>query len=208
MADSADFGPSELGTKEYWDQAYTQEIQNYNDHGDIGDIWFGEDSVMKMVQWVEEEYPDPNTRIIDVGCGNGHLLLELAELGYTALTGVDYSAQAIELASTIAKQRLPEPSSVTYHSLNFLDPSDLQQLIISTSTSASSLQWDLVLDKGTFDAISLSAGSSETTQDPKRQYVEAICELLRDNGVLLITSCNWTQEELVKLFQPNLAIIM
>ncbi|KAJ1964643.1 Protein-lysine N-methyltransferase efm4, partial [Dispira parvispora] len=173
-------------------------------HGDIGDIWFGEDSVVKMVQWVESEYPDFDTRIIDVGCGNGHLLLELAELGYTSLTGIDYSAQAIDLASTIAKQRLPEPASVAYRSLNLLDPSEVEQLIASTSTPTSSSQWDLALDKGTFDAISLADGSSEATQDPKRQYVEAICDLLQDNGTLLITSCNWTQEELVKLFQPNL----
>jgi EEF1A lysine methyltransferase 2 len=40
--------------------------------------------------------------IIDLGCGNAAILLELAKNGFTHLTGIDYSAGAIELARRFA----------------------------------------------------------------------------------------------------------
>ena len=54
-------------------------------------------------------------------------------------------------------------------------------------------KFKLVIDKGTFDAISLS----ETAGGDKVQYVKSVHQMLQDQGLLLITSCNWTQSELV-----------
>ena len=50
----------------------------------------------------------PSYSILDLGCGNGRILLELGKKGYTCLTGVDYSPKAIELASAFSvDQGLP-----------------------------------------------------------------------------------------------------
>jgi 16S rRNA G1207 methylase RsmC len=46
--------------------------------------------------------------IIDVGCGNGVILVKLMEHGYTRLTGVDYSKTALELAEIYSKEEHPE----------------------------------------------------------------------------------------------------
>lgn len=56
--------------------------------------------------------------------------------------------------------------------------------------------FDVVLDKGTFDAISLSDEVDSQGKRPCERYAGAVTPLVRKGGMLLITSCNWTQEEL------------
>ncbi|KAJ5989297.1 hypothetical protein N7481_004507 [Penicillium waksmanii] len=58
--------------------------------------------------------------------------------------------------------------------------------------------FDIVLDKGTFDAISL-AGDAKDTQVCER-YPGIVRRLIRTGGFLIVTSCNWTEEELVHWF--------
>lgn len=53
-------------------------------------------------------------------------------------------------------------------------------------------QFDLVHDKGTFDAISLSVEAATACN----LYLARVEALVRPGGLLLITSCNWTEEEL------------
>lgn len=58
--------------------------------------------------------------------------------------------------------------------------------------------FDIVLDKGTFDAISLADDAKETRVC--QRYPGIVRRLLRAGGFLVVTSCNWTEEELVKWF--------
>lgn len=53
--------------------------------------------------------------------------------------------------------------------------------------------FDVVLDKGTFDAISLSGGEGRRACEGYRERVEP---LVKEGGWLVVTSCNWTEEEL------------
>ena len=49
---------SKLGRKDYWDSLYKLENSNYEQNNeDTGEVWFGQDSVEKMVDWVEEHIP-------------------------------------------------------------------------------------------------------------------------------------------------------
>lgn len=52
--------------------------------------------------------------------------------------------------------------------------------------------FSLVLDKGTYDVISMDDDSKEK----RNRYKENIVNLLQPNGMFLIVSCNWTQPEL------------
>ena len=61
-----------------------------------------------MVAWVDElltaRSAGRGVSILDLGTGNGLFLVEMAKLGYTNLTGTDYSKASIVLAQAIAER--------------------------------------------------------------------------------------------------------
>ena len=65
--------------------------------------------------------------------------------------------------------------------------------------------YDAVLDKGTYDAICMNPID---TQQQRRKYREAVSRLVCIGGLFIITSCNWTQAELLQQFDTgnNLAV--
>ncbi|KAI9208419.1 S-adenosyl-L-methionine-dependent methyltransferase [Polychytrium aggregatum] len=189
------FKPSDLGTKQYWDNAYTREVKNFDDFGDIGEIWFGESSVEKMIDWVLDNVTNKSTRTVDLGCGNGHLLLEMSALGYTNLVGVDYSEAAVDLAIKVADEQ--RRTGITYLPLDLLDEAAL-------AAGGHCDAYDLALDKGTFDAISLATpaeGGNGADAHPADLYPSRVASMLKDNGILVITSCNWVEAELIEKFK-------
>ncbi|KAH8827378.1 S-adenosyl-L-methionine-dependent methyltransferase [Flagelloscypha sp. PMI_526] len=182
-----ELNPSRLGTKSHWDHVYAEELKNFDEIGDEGEIWFGEASVEKMAKHV----PPANTlKILEVGCGNATLLLALAEEGYapTTLTGIDYSSDSIRLSESVAKSRGFE--NLTFETLDFLEASP---------TNTPGTGWDLLLDKGTYDAIALGAKDG-TGKSPASRYPERVKTLLKPGGFFLITSCNFTEDELRAAF--------
>jgi ribosomal protein L11 methylase PrmA len=63
-----------------------------------------------MVEWLQEHCL-PSEKILDLGCGNGHLIFALFEVGFTDLHGCDYSQKSLELCRAIAAQEYPELGS-------------------------------------------------------------------------------------------------
>lgn len=66
MSDS-ELDSSELGTHEYWQRTYTKEISNYDDHGDTGDVWFGEDSAVRVIDWICRCDLEKDIAVVDLG---------------------------------------------------------------------------------------------------------------------------------------------
>ncbi|XP_069468144.1 EEF1A lysine methyltransferase 2 isoform X2 [Ambystoma mexicanum] len=141
------FLPSRLGTKEHWDTAYRRELEAFLEYGDAGEVWFGEESVARLLRWLQKQKVPLDAAILDIGTGNGLLLVELVE--------------------------------------DFLNPSE------------ELLAFDLCVDKGTFDAISLDP---ECAAEKRQRYLASLRRVLKDNGHFLITSCNWTREELISQY--------
>ncbi|KAG9292842.1 hypothetical protein G9A89_016204 [Geosiphon pyriformis] len=205
-----EFGISELGTKEYWDALYEREITNFTDNRDIGEVWFGESAVEKMVNWITTNSPSKSTKILDLGCGNGHLLLTLAFKNYTNLTGIDYSPFAITLAKSISKHHGYE-HIIKYAVFDIFSPrmssnmndseNDLVKLLLHDENKTE-IAYDIVLDKGTYDAISLNPDIVRQQKlGEKDLYPELVKTLVKEEtGIFLITSCNWTEEELKSRF--------
>ncbi|XP_075699303.1 EEF1A lysine methyltransferase 2 [Rhinoderma darwinii] len=179
-----EFSPSVLGTKEHWDAVYSRELRTFQEYGDEGEIWFGEGSMTRVVRWLNTQKIPLTTSIVDIGTGNGMLLVELAKLGYSNLMGIDYCSDAIALARNICEKE-GVSQSVNLQVADFL------------GSFSPSEQYDIGLDKGTFDAVSLDPNGSE---EKRRQYIQSLCQVLKPNGIFIITSCNWTKDELLGQF--------
>ena len=61
-------------------------------------------------------------------------------------------------------------------------------------------QYDVVLDKGTYDAICMNP---DDTQNQRQKYQQAVSRLVHSGGLFVITSCNWTQAELLQQFDTG-----
>ena len=151
--------------------------------------------------------PTQSPSILDLGTGNGSTLFQLRLSGcFTGpMLGVDYSVQSIELARKLAHTYGQACSAITFEVMDIIrDKPQIQRWWPSSSSGSG---FDLVLDKGTFDAISLS---SETITDPNGTQ-RRICELypskaiqmVKLGGFLLVTSCNWTEDEVVRWFTSS-----
>ncbi|XP_074502252.1 EEF1A lysine methyltransferase 2 [Sebastes fasciatus] len=185
-----DFGPSKLGTKEYWEEAYQKELETFTDIGDVGEIWFGEESMSRVLRWMDRAEIPENAAILDIGTGNGAFLVELAGHGYRNLTGIDYSAASVELARNVLQAE--DLTDITVKEMDFLN------------CEGKLKGFDVCIDKGTFDAISLNPDNSK---DGKKLYVQAVKDALKDKGFFAITSCNWTKEQLLDRFSEGFEFV-
>ena len=145
-----------------------------------------------MTEWSSTHVPS-TTRpsVLDVGTGNGHLLFAMADAGYdpSRLTGIDYSQGSVDLCIAIAKERDDGKEKHTYQDItfvacDFLDP--VSPVPMPREESTDEGVWDLVLDKGTFDAISLMDKDVEGNA-PLGKYVPRVAKLLKPGGHFLIT---------------------
>jgi SAM-dependent methyltransferase len=193
--------PSELGNKDYWDTAYSLELQNHADHpDDEGTIWFSdasaEERVLAHLETLSDEavLSKTSTSFLDLGTGNGHLLSALREEEWEGkMLGVDYSAASVELARRIWEGRKEEgQAEVRFEEWDILNEQPGDWL---------GEGWDIVLDKGTFDAISLSGQVDERGRRICEGYRARVEPLINIGGRLVITSCNWTRNELRAWFE-------
>jgi hypothetical protein len=144
-------------------------------------------------------------KFIDLGTGNGHLLFQLHEdlaeeyegASKFEFKGIDYSPDSVRFSSDIATEKYPE-SDFEFEQVDLLTKEN--QFLQENAG-----KFDVLLDKGTLDAIALN-------QDPldafggrigMEIYADQVSHLMHTNSILLITSCNFTEEELVKIITSN-----
>lgn len=200
--------PSVLGLQSHWDAAYADELANFHEHGHVGEIWFGVEVMETVAAWttrlclslkqscnldqadlvnlkLEESNPDAistdlaSYNVLDVGTGNGLFLQALAKQGFSDLTGSDYSEGAVELAQNLAIRN-------GFPNINFVVDDILESKL--------DRKFKLVTDKGTLDAIRLHPYGA----DKRILYWASVSNLVAPGGLLVITSCNCTKDELIE----------
>jgi SAM-dependent methyltransferase len=151
----------------------------------LGEIWFDESSQIRVIKWLKKNKIAHDTSILDIGTGNACMLVELYNEGYHKLVGIDYSEKSVELAKKITQDN--ECLGVELKVVDILTNAMQQQLGV----------FDIIHDKGTFDAI----GLMHNAQENLKTYVQNVSTILNDDhGYLIITSCNFTETELVDKF--------
>ncbi len=203
---------STLGKKQYWDDFYKLEETNFEINSeDTGECWFDESNAEeKMIEFLVENFEELDTinsksKIIDLGTGNGHLLFGLRqhEDGFfknSPLIGIDYSENSVNFAQKIATQRQFD-DNISFHQVDFL--TKYKEFLENSVFHGI----DIFLDKGTLDAIALN-DEKYPYEDGKSYvgyelYPKVIEKLMKKDSVLLITSCNFSEEELTKVILNN-----
>lgn len=108
------------------------------------------------------------------------------------MLGIDYSAQATALAKGIAAKR--DKSDIEFETVDFLSedlPAWHGGAVAQTATVDGHHDlpaFDVILDKGTLDAILLATKDSEVGPLHVR-YPHRMARMLRSGGTFLITSC-------------------
>ncbi|XP_010924016.1 uncharacterized protein [Elaeis guineensis] len=201
--DASEVEASMLGFQSYWDASYAADLANFHEHGHAGEIWFGVEVMNTVATWTKnlcanmpqgwnaaddsnfktescEASKDLSSwRVLDIGTGNGLLLQELAKKGFSDLMGTDYSEGAIDLARNLAiRDGFPH--------INFLVDDVLETKLDK--------KFNVVMDKGTLDAIGLHPDGPVK----RTIYWESVSDLVVPGGLLVITSCNNTKDELLQ----------
>ncbi|KAK6464013.1 methyltransferase domain-containing protein [Scheffersomyces coipomensis] len=220
MSEEIRLNSSKLGTKEYWNQFYQLEKNNFESNDeDTGECWFDDsDAEAKMISFIiekltDQEFPFQKSDIsfLDLGTGNGHLLFQLNEdlqEEYDGeesfnFTGIDYSPDSVEFAEKIAHKKY-EDTDFKFQQVDLLKKDD------AFFSDAHIGKYDILLDKGTLDAIALNQDPIEE-HDGKigmEVYASQVSKFMHKDSILLITSCNFTETELVRIFNENSDLIV
>ncbi|KAH9920813.1 S-adenosyl-L-methionine-dependent methyltransferase [Amylocystis lapponica] len=157
----------EYGTKEYWDQRYSQESDNasydwFKSYADVADI-------------IRELIPDKTARILMLGCGNSTLSEDMYEDGYKNIVNTDYSGILIEKMRQRHHKVRPE---MEWHEM------DIRNLILDSDS------FDVAIDKGTMDAMMTTKGDvweppQEVIDNCNREVDEVLRVLRKPGGVFV-----------------------
>jgi hypothetical protein len=139
--------------------------------------------MVKSLKWVNQHTPPRPDAVSILESGNGALLFALAEGRGEAchpahrFPGIDYSEGAVQLAQSMAHSRNLTAIMITFSCMRPEDPP-----LLANQNGA----WDLILDKGTYDAITLMEKDGDE-RIPVLCYPMRVAKLLNPGGHFLIT---------------------
>jgi ubiquinone/menaquinone biosynthesis C-methylase UbiE len=121
------------------------------------------------VNWMIREYlPNPEMRILDVGCGTGRHAINLATKGYKNITGIDLSPSMISTAKKVAQEKSVPVDFIIY---------DARELPFENEFDAA-----LCLCEGAFGLLE--------SDDENYKILSAVHKALKKQGVFILTSLN------------------
>ncbi|KAL2611433.1 hypothetical protein R1flu_023125 [Riccia fluitans] len=189
---------SMLGQQSYWDSAYTEELANFREHGDAGEIWFGEEVMEAMTSWtarvclaVSAGLPAQSGEglsLAERGLGElasgGNITLELATWSV-----LDIGTGNRVLLHSLAKQGFSDLTGSDYieSSVELARAvaereglTNIHFLVDDILNTKLDEKFKLITDKGTLDAIVLHPDGAAR----KVLYWRAVVKLLQPGGVL------------------------
>mmetsp|Transcript_34969 Transcript_34969/g.81830 ORF Transcript_34969/g.81830 Transcript_34969/m.81830 type:complete len:301 (-) Transcript_34969:157-1059(-) len=154
-------GKSRFADATYWDERYSKAKKDYDWYG----TWNG-DSPVTIKSYVEPYMPAGAVAILNAGCGNSRLPSELLSDGYDNITNIDISQTAIsKMQAKFAGTK----------GLAFL------QMDVTAMTFPSN-SFDVVLEKGTLDAM--YTGASAVVKEAVAEFYR----VLRPGGIFVSMS--------------------
>ncbi|KAF5958413.1 hypothetical protein HYC85_005638 [Camellia sinensis] len=185
---------SMLGFQSYWDATYADELANFREHGHAGEVWFGADVMETVASW---------TKSLCTDFSQGHLVNHVDDdkSGPVEQNDKDLSSWSVlDIGTGNGSQISPE--LITVKELidlarNLADRggfTNIKFLVDDVLETKLERKYKLVIDKGTLDAIGLHPDGPIK----RIMYWDSVSRLVASDGILVITSCNSTKDELVQ----------
>ncbi|KAF7127056.1 hypothetical protein RHSIM_Rhsim11G0172700 [Rhododendron simsii] len=147
----------------YWDQRFAHE-EHYE--------WFKEYSHFRHLI---RQHVEPNSSVLEVGCGNSQLCEELYKDGITEITCIDLSAVAVEKM----QKRL---QSKGYKEIKVLE-ADMLDLPFGNEC------FDVVIEKGTMDVLFVDSGDpwnpQAATVSKAMAMLRGVHRVLKPDGIFI-----------------------
>lgn len=171
---------SDYGSVEYWDKRYKHE-REYE--------WLAAPlDILPLLKPTLCQLPK-HPRILQLGCGNSQLSVELHKAGYTNMVNIDISSVCV----ANMKEEYPE--------LSFLEM-DMTRLSFSDNS------FDLVVEKATIDSLLVDAKSPWNMSSPGHKLVSKalreVKRVLKPSGLFLSITFSQPHHRVPLLAQPGL----
>ncbi|XP_070492061.1 eEF1A lysine and N-terminal methyltransferase homolog [Chironomus tepperi] len=163
----------EFATKEYWNKFFQK-------RGKLAFDWYGE---FPELCGVLSKYIKTKDKILNVGCGNSKLSVDMFNTGYTAITNIDISEVVIDQMKK-THRNIGEWIQMDATKMTFEDESHT-----------------VILDKGTLDAMM----SEESESEMVLNYFKEVKRVLKNGGRFVIISLLQSHilETLLNFFPSN-----
>jgi len=166
-------------TREYWEERYAKDKGIYE--------WFkGYEHVRNIVN----NHTKEADLILNVGCGNSEFSVRMYEDGYQSITNIDFSDTVI--------------NDMT-HKFSSSHPNMSWKCMDALCMDFANQSFDVVIEKGTIDALLCAQSSAWTVPDDIAKDVHRMCSeisrVLKPNGVFI--SITFAQPHFRKLLIDN-----
>ena len=138
-------GAREFQLKEYWEKFFTSRSSAFEWYGEYVDLCH-----------ILHKYLKPSSAILVAGCGNSRLSEGLYDAGYHCISNIDVSSVVIRQMKSKHQEKRCEMKFIKM---------DVTEMDFADSS------FDVVLDKGTLDAI-FSSADAETVQKVHTMFDE------------------------------------
>ncbi|KAL7034409.1 hypothetical protein ACKWTF_007952 [Chironomus riparius] len=163
----------EFATKEYWNKFFQK-------RGKLAFDWYGE---FPELCGALSKYIKTKDKILNVGCGNSKLSVDMFKTGYSTITNIDISEVVIEQMKK-THRNIGEWIQMDATKMTFDDES-----------------YSVILDKGTLDAMM----SEESESEMALNYFNEVKRVLKNGGRFVIISLLQSHilETLLSYFPSN-----
>ncbi|KAJ4455533.1 putative protein kinase domain protein [Paratrimastix pyriformis] len=148
---------SHYGKIGYWDERYSEKDTSFE--------WYFPYSIIRPIF---HEYVQPESRILQIGCGNSHVADDLFDDGFHHISNIDISEVVVE-----QMRRHNRREGMTYEKM------DVRHLTYPSEA------FEAVIDKGTVDAIVCG----EDKDLAMAELAHEVLRVLTPGGVFICISC-------------------
>uniref|UniRef100_A0A1I7YYS4 Methyltranfer_dom domain-containing protein n=1 Tax=Steinernema glaseri TaxID=37863 RepID=A0A1I7YYS4_9BILA len=158
----------EFAEPEYWEK-FNKRTNNFEWYGSFADL-----------RQNLSRYLKPSYKYLQIGCGNSNLASDMYDEGFKDIMSIDIDEKSIKLQRTKNSKR----SGLSFEQCSV------------DKISAGDKSFNVVIDKGTLDALMPKSSIKITGEDLVKSYFDEVVRVLKPFGLFLVVTL--AQEQIIK----------